>query len=499
MHTRTMTAWAVACLPWALAGCDDSDATTVSTGGSGGQAGAATSGETGETGPAGSVEGNVGGMAGSGDQAGSGGMAGSGGQGGGAVRVSLELVAEGLVSPVELQAPDDTGRLFIADRVGTIRVVDAAGQLVAAPFLDIQDRVIPLTADYDERGLLGLALHPQFAENGRFFVHYSAPLRAEAPAGFDHTTRISEFRVSEADPTVGDPSSERIVMQVDQPQFNHNGGQIAFGPDGFLYIPLGDGGNADDVGAGHVEDWYEINMGGNGQDIEQNLLGSILRIDVDQGEPYAVPPDNPFAGSPMPEVWAYGFRNPYRMSFDRGGEQQLFVGDVGQNMWEEVSIVTAGGNYGWNVKEGTHCFSTANPNQSLASCPSMGALGEPLIDPILEYAHPAAGAELGGLSVIAGHVYRGGALPALSGHYVFGDWSVSFDTPDGHLFVATPGSDGSWAISPLTVTNRADADPGNIGEFVLSLGQDAAGELYVLTTTEPGPSGAAGKVYRLVP
>jgi hypothetical protein len=287
-------------------------------------------------------------------------------------------------------------------------------------------------------------------------------------------------------------------MEIDQPQMNHNGGQIVFGPDGFLYIPLGDGGAADDVGEGHVEDWYDANAGGNGQDVEQNLLGSILRIDVDQGEPYAIPSDNPFADSPMPEIWANGFRNPFRMSFDRGGEQQLFVGDVGQNMWEEVSVVTAGGNYGWNVKEGTHCFSTANPNQSLPSCPSATASGDPLIDPILEYAHPGGGG-LGGLSVIAGYVYRGNALPALTGRYIFGDWSTAFDTPNGHLFVATPGTNGTWVMSALSIANRESADPGNIGEFVLSLGQDAAGELYVLTTDQPGPSGTTGKVYRLVP
>src|ERR687892_1944271 len=229
------------------------------------------------------------------------------------IDVGLKQVADGLTSPLTvIQPPDDSGRLFIVDQAGDIRILAADGTLLAEPFLDLRDKIVPLQAAFDERGLLGLAFHPHYADNGRFFVYYSAPLRDGGPEGFDHTSHVSEFRVS-ADPNRADPASERIILQVDEPQFNHNGGTVLFGPDGFLYISLGDGGGADDVGLGHVEDWYEANAGGNGQDITQNLLGNILRIDVDAGAPYGIPSDNPFTAKPgcadgCDEIFAYGFR-----------------------------------------------------------------------------------------------------------------------------------------------------------------------------------------------
>jgi hypothetical protein len=319
---------------------------------------------------------------------------------------------------------------------------------------------------FDERGLLGLAFHPNYAQNGRFFVYYSAPLREGAPAGFDHTSHISEFRVS-GDPNVADPASERILLQVDQPQFNHDGGTVAFGPDGFLYISLGDGGGADDVGLGHVEDWYEANAGGNGQDIQQNLLGSILRVDIDAGAPYGIPADNPFAGIPgcadgCDEIFAYGFRNPYRFSFDLGGDHRLFAGDAGQNLWEEVSIVDKGGNYGWNVKEGTHCFDTENPDVSPPECPdTVGGghprAGDPLIDPVIEYANHHQPGGLGAV-VVGGFVYRGTVLRQLSGRYVFGDWSREFEEPDGTLFVASPRKKGLWLMQELRIGRAERSD-----------------------------------------
>ena len=209
-------------------------------------------------------------------------------------------------------------------------------------------------SQYDERGLLGLAFHPDFRTNGRFFVHYSAPRRTQAPATFDHTGHLSEFRVSAADANRADPASERVVLQIDKPQANHNGATIAFGPDRLLYMGMGDGGAANDTAAGHVEDWYAANRGGNGQDVEQNLLGSILRLDVDRtgsGTAYGVPPDNPFVGRPgLDEIYAYGVRNPHHLSFDQGGTRDLIVADAGQLRWEEVNRVVRGGNYGWNVK-----------------------------------------------------------------------------------------------------------------------------------------------------
>lgn len=422
----------------------------------------------------------------------------------GEMSVGLELVADGLTSPVAMAVvPDDSGRFFIADQIGQIRIISADGQMLEEPFLDIQDRLVELSPDYDERGLLGLAFHPDYANNGRFFVYYSAPLRAEAPADWDHTSHVSEFTVSADNADAADPASERILIQIDQPQSNHNAGSIAFGPDGYLYIPLGDGGAADDNALGHVEDWYEENVGGNGQDLASNLLGSILRIDVDNegadGQPYAIPEDNPFVGvEGAEEIWAIGFRNPYRMSFDMGGSNELFVGDAGQNLWEEVSIVESGGNYGWNVKEGTHCFSTANPDMSLDECPDMDADGRPLVDPIIEYQNANAEGGLG-LVVIGGNVYRGSAMPDWDGYYIFGDWSTSFgEEADGTLLIAIPSENEGelWMFSELVV---AGSDNGRLNEYLLSFGQDMYGEVYILTTETAGPSGNTGKVYRLIP
>jgi hypothetical protein len=394
----------------------------------------------------------------------------------------------------------------VVDQVGLIQVLRPDGTLAPAPFLDLRSRIVALMPGYDERGLLGLAFHPNYASNGRFFVYYSAPLRAGAPAGYDHTARVSEFRVSAADPNRADPASERVLLEVDKPQFNHNGGTLLFGPrDGYLYISLGDGGGADDVGLGHVEDWYTANEGGNGQDIQHNLLGDVLRIDVDRGAPYAIPADNPFTGTPgcadgCDETCAYGFRNPYRMSFDMAGGRRLFVGDAGQNLWEEVSIAVKGGNFGWNVKEGAHCFSTDNPDESPAECPDVvGAphprAGDPLIDPVIEYQneHNPLGGGLGH-AIVGGHVYRGTELRQFSGDYIFGDYSREEEEPDGSLFVAKPRKQGLWKLQQLRI---ARSPTGRLGHFVLGFGQDPAGEMYVLTTDQTGPTGVTGKVYRL--
>lgn len=403
--------------------------------------------------------------------------------------VGVRLVTDGFTSPVFLgEIPDGSGRLFILDQVGQVRLLTPAGELLAEPFLDVSDRMVSLSPGFDERGLLGLAFHPDYASNGRFFVYYSAPLRPGAPAGFNHTSHISEFQVS-ADPNLADPDSERIVLQVDQPQFNHDGGTLAFGPtDGFLYISLGDGGGANDVGLGHTPDL------GNGQDIT-NLLGSILRIDVDTGDPYGIPADNPFVGTEgRDEIYAYGLRNPYRMSFDMGGNHDLIAADAGQLLWEWVNLITKGGNFGWNIKEGSHCFDPDNPLESPEECPDTGARGEPLIDPIIEYANIRQPGGIG-VVVVGGNVYRGSLLPQFSGRYIFGDWSTSFGAPDGTLLVATPRKDRMWHLQELQVHGRPD---GRLGHFVLGYGQDFNGEMYVLTTDNTGPTGETGRVYQLV-
>jgi glucose/arabinose dehydrogenase len=399
-------------------------------------------------------------------------------------RVGLELVADGFTSPVLLaEAPDDTGRLFVVDQTGVIQIIDAGGQTLDAPFLDIRDRMVDLMDDFDERGLLGLAFHPDFATNGRLYVYYSAPLREEAPDEFDHTSHISEFTVTANGDQV-DLNSERILLQVDEPQFNHNGGMLAFGPDGYLYISLGDGGGANDVGPGH-------SPMGNAQDLEM-LLGKVLRIDVDGGEPYGIPSDNPFVGTDgRDEIWAYGFRNPFRFSFDLENDNRMFLGDAGQNRWEEVDIVERGGNYGWNIREGAHCFNPQSPDEEPAMCPETGARGEQLIDPILEYQNANVMGGLG-LVVIGGFVYRGDAIPELQGDYVFGDFGSTFEMPSGLLFAATESEDGTWEMRPLEIANDA------VDAFVRAFGQDRAGEIYVLTAASPGPTGTTGSVYRIV-
>lgn len=397
-------------------------------------------------------------------------------------RVGLEPVAGGFTMPVALASPaDGTGRLFVADLPGVIRVIDAG---VNEPFLEITDRVVDLRTGYDERGLLGLAFHPEFRENGRFFVYYSAPLRAGAPAGWDHTSRVSEF--SAATPDRADPDSERVILEVDQPQANHNGGSIAFGPDGCLYIPLGDGGGARDVGRGHAP-------GGNGQDLG-TLLGKILRIDVDGAEPYGIPADNPFVGrAGRDEIYAYGLRNPWRMTFDAGGGHRLFAADAGQLLWESVKIIVPGGNHGWNLREGNHAFDPENPYESPAEVPRAGRRGEPLIDAIIEYPNANQPGGIGAV-VIGGYVYRGKALPGLSGRYVFGEWSRAGADGDGIIFVATEKPGGRWDFTEVEV-----AGSGTMGAYLLAFGEDADHELYVLTAENRGPAGKTGRVHRIVP
>ena len=264
---------------------------------------------------------------------------------GSADTLAARRVASGFTSPLALEIPQP-GRRFVVDQVGQVYLQED-GQLYEEPFLDVSDRLVGLRDGFDERGLLGLAFHPDFSDNGRFFVRYSAPPREGTPSGYDHTFVLSEFN---ADPgaATADPDSERTILEIPEPQFNHNAGAIAFGPDGFLYVAVGDGGASNDQGTGHVDDWYDAVGGGNGQDVTENLLGSILRIDVDDeggDRNYAIPDDNPLVGEDgLDEHYAWGLRNPWRMSF--GPEGRLFVGDVGQGAWEEINVVESGGNYG---------------------------------------------------------------------------------------------------------------------------------------------------------
>jgi glucose/arabinose dehydrogenase len=414
----------------------------------------------------------------------------------------LQLVAQGMVSPVALvEPPDSSHRLFVVDEIGKIWIIGADGKQLASPFMDLTSKMVTLSPDYDERGLLGLAFHPQFKTNGKFYVFYTAPPRPGVPvpgtpgSAWNNTTTVSEFKVSASDMNSADMSSERILIQADHPYLNHNGGTLAFGPDGFLYISIGDGGNMDDVGNGHVSDWYTVNAGGNGQDIYMNLMGNILRIDINSGSPYNIPADNPFVGTAAkPEIYAYGFRNPFRFSFDMGGNHQLLVGDEGQSLYEEVDDVIKGGNYGWNVKEGTHCFDTDSDLLERASCPSVDSSGKPLIDPVIELvnsANPKGGGV--GIAIIGGFVYRGSALPSLQGKYLFGVLSQS-GKADGQVFSSTPAASGLWTFAPLLFKSF----PSNLGTFLKSFSQDLSGEMYLMTSDQEGPQGTTGKVYKLV-
>jgi glucose/arabinose dehydrogenase len=393
--------------------------------------------------------------------------------------------------PVDVAFAPDADRRYVLEQPGRVLAHGPDG-LREEPFLDLGDAV---TAG-GEKGFLGIALHPEFADNRRLFARYSAPPRPGTPDTYSHTFVLSEFAAND-EGTRAQPDSERLVLEIPEPQGNHNAGDIAFGPDGSLYVAVGDGGGAGDRGEGHVDDWYDAAGGGNGQDVTENLLGSILRIDVD-GEPtvpardgdadepddagYGIPDDNPLVGETgLDEHYAWGLRNPWRMSFDDG---DLYVGDVGQDSYEEVDVVEKGGNYGWNVTEGTHCYAADDcPDET----PGEVRGGEPLLDPVVEYPNRSPGeGEVSGISIIGGEVYRGSALPGLEGRYVFGDLR-----PADRLFVATPSDDGG--LWPTQVLPLAEDAPRL--ESLLSFGRDPDGEVYVLGMGSDG----SGGLYRVVP
>lgn len=345
-------------------------------------------------------------------------------------------VASGLTNPVHLTAPPNDDRLFVVEQPGRIRIIED-GDLLATPFLDLTASV----GSGAERGLLSVAFHPDYETNGHFFVNYTDG---------DGATRVERYTVS-VDPNLADPASAQLILTVSQPFPNHNGGLIVFGPDGMLYIGMGDGGSGGDPE-------------GNGQD-PSTLLGALLRIDVDGGEPYAVPPDNPFVDvtSARPEIWAIGLRNPWRFSFDVESDR-LYIADVGQNRREEINARPAsegGLNYGWNITEGSLCF------EPQSGCDTAG-----LVSPVLDYPNNATQC-----SVTGGHVYRGEALPGLRGHYFHGD----FCRGTVRSFRLTNGGE---------VVDERDWDLGTLGS-ITSFGEDSDGELYVVVHE--------GMIYRLAP
>lgn len=407
--------------------------------------------------------------------------------------LKIELFARGFTNPTACASPrDGSGRLFVTEQTGTVRIVDSTGAVLREPFIDISRKMVNPFFAYDESGLLGIVFHPEYAVNGRFFIFYNALPTTDTPAGYHSNVRVSEFLVSNDDPNRADPASEKVLLDVPHPQSNHNGGQLAFGPDGYLYIGIGDGGGANDVGEGHTPDI------GNGQDTT-NLLGTILRIGVAEPGVATIPADNPFAADPQQkgEIYAYGFRNPWRFSFDTGGSGRLFCGDVGQNLYEEINIVETGGNYGWNIKEGLSCFNKERASVPLPDCSDSGADGEPLINPVIAYGHPGSGSTLVGRSVVGGYVYRGSLIPELQGYYVFGDWSTSFARGDGSLFIADEDVSGTWQAREVSV-QRDNGQGRGLNRFLLSFGEDEDGELYLLTSKSLGPIGSSGEVYKIV-
>ena len=418
--------------------------------------------------------------------------------------IELEMVAEGLTAPVDLADPgDNSGRLFVVEQQGTVSVLEADGTLSETLLIDLRPHLLELKNDFEERGLLGFALHPNFRNNGRVYVSYAAPLRASAPKGWNYTRRISELTlVQDADSV--DLGTERPLIELDWPSRKHNGGGLAFGPDGFLYIGLGDGGGAHGVGEEVI--WSAFDVPANqlywdrlAQDTT-SLFGSILRIDVDNGFPgYGIPDDNPFVGRPgLDEVYAYGFRNPYRIAFDGNGSGDLLATAIAETLWEAIYLIDAPGNYGWPIREGTHCVDRMAPRDPPADCPRHGLDGSPIEWPIVEYPnmqvmHPDTKVEATGVgtAVVGGRIYRGDAIPELQGKLVFADWSAAFERPSGQLFLATPPDRWRdlWSFEKLK----------ELETRIISVAEDAEGELYILTNDEFGPFGKTGKIFKLMP
>ncbi|XP_032640279.1 HHIP-like protein 2 isoform X1 [Chelonoidis abingdonii] len=396
----------------------------------------------------------------------------------GCLQLCLKEVANGLRNPVlMLHANDNTHRVFVAEQVGIIWVYLPDGSRLEDPFLDIKKIVLASPWIGDERGFLGMAFHPKHKHNRKFYIYYSYMDKKKA-----EKIRISEFKVLASDVNKADPRSERSLLELEEPAANHNGGQLLFGLDGYLYLFIGDGGKAGDP----------FGKFGNAQN-KSTLLGKVLRIDVNgkspDGKPYRIPPDNPFVSDPkaLPEVYAYGVRNMWRCAVDRGdpvthkGRGRIFCGDVGQNRFEEVDIIVKGGNYGWRAKEGFECYDIKLCyNSSLDD-----------ILPIFAYGHSV------GKSVTGGYVYRGCDSPNLNGLYIFGDFM------SGRLMALQEDErENKWKKQDICIgSTKACAFPGLISsynKFIISFAEDEAGELYFMATSYPSAYAPHGSIYKFV-
>ena len=365
----------------------------------------------------------------------------------------LEKFADSLYAPLALEnAHDGSGRIFVGEQAGRIMIIKN-GRVLKQPFLDIRKSLVPMKNEYMDVGLLGFAFHPDFKHNGRFFVHYSAP----STKGFNNKSVLAEFQVSDANPDIAN-KKKIILLEVEQPESNHNGGNIVFDEKGYLYMGFGDGGGQGD----------KHGVIGNSQDLNQ-LLGKIIRLDVNHGKPYSIPEDNPFNNQKgRKEIWSYGLRMPWRISFD-SKTQELFCGDVGQDLYEEVDIIEKGKNYGWRAMEGVHIY-----DSSLYKKDGNYAL------PIAEYKHPE------GVSVTGGYVYRGKEFPRMNGIYIFGDWAFK-------LFYLEHENQ-QWIKHDCYFTGMEN----NTFKFrINSFGVDENGEIYVVTQDEVGAISPTGVIYKI--
>ena len=350
--------------------------------------------------------------------------------------VSLTPVATGLQEPVAVEhSPVEDGVFFVGDRYGWVRRIDDDG-VQAQPVVDVTDDLVEIQSW--EQGLLGLALHPRFGESRKLYVRYSGRLRDGMSPQHSHTFVLLEVTLDETfESAVG--AETRTLLEFPEPGARHNGGGLAFDEAGNLLVTVGDGGDQADAGQGHAKDWYDPLPGGNGQDITENLLGSVLRIDVDaraDGKPYGIPTGNPLTDEEgLPEQYAWGFRNPYALTVH---DDDVYVTDVGEDWYEEVNVLVAGGNYGWNIREGDACYQkTGDPDPDL-ECPSETPDGEPLRSPVIEFPHDS---DEGSTALVGGEVYRSDELPFLHDSFVFGE---VLDGPQ--LFAANRKyeEDGNW-------------------------------------------------------
>ena len=443
--------------------------------------------------------------------------------------VRLKRIAGGFTYPTDMvELPDGSGSFFLTDQPGIVHHIDAEHDVSEA--VDLTDRVIDIGDDFDERGLLGIACHPDFESNGRVFVRYSAIPRTGEPSGWN-TEVLAEF---ESDGDTIDPASERQLLRIPQPSVIHQGGSVLFGPDGYLYTTTGDGGRVPEHREEawleeHDPNWYEENTGSGSfsQTTTDNLLGGVLRIDVDtesNGRPYGIPPDNPLVGldGHRDEYYAWGMRNPWGAAFD--GET-LYVADVGQALFEIVNLVERGGNYGWNIREGTHCYDEEASRSPHDDCPERTPDevrgGEELLDPLIEYPQYVPQGDppfdqfdfdtQHGSAIIGGAIYRG-SVDALDGAYVCGDWSKTpHGDPNGQLFLARPRDEldavheyfeqlDLWGMERIVVeSNDGVATDGQLNRYVASMATDLDGEMYALVTETPNITGETGEIRKLVP